>query len=151
MIVGDVTLGEGCSIWPNAVLRGDQNKIEVGEGSNLQDCAVVHVDYEHDTKIGKNVTVGHGAVIHGCEIGDDSIVGMNSTVLSGAKIGEGCIIGANALVPEDKEIPDFSVAVGVPAKVVKEGDESFREKTRENALHYHELRDEHKENKYEKY
>lgn len=151
IIVGDVTLNEGCSIWPNSVLRGDQNKIVIGKGSNIQDCSVVHVDEEHDTKIGKNVTVGHGAVVHGCEIGDDTIIGMNSTVLSGAQIGRGCIIGANALVSEDKQIPDYSVAVGIPAKVVKEYDESFVQKTRVNALHYHELRDEHKNGKYEQY
>lgn len=150
-IIGDVVLGEGCSIWPNAVLRGDQNHIRIGEGSNIQDCAVVHVDEGHNTIIGENVTVGHSSVVHGCEIDDDTIIGMNSTVLSGADIGKGCIIGANALVKEDMSIPDFSIAVGVPAKIIKEGDEKLREKTRENAEHYHKLRDEHKKDVYESY
>ncbi len=150
-IIGDVELGKGCSIWPNAVLRGDQNFIEIHDGTNIQDCAVVHVDEEHHTTIGKNVTVGHGAVVHGCEIGDETIIGMNSTVLSGADVGNGCIIGANALVREDMEIPDYSIAVGVPAKIIKEGDDKLREKTKTNAVHYHHLRDEHKEGVYESY
>ena len=97
------------------------------------------------------MTVGHSAVIHGCEIGDETIIGMNATVLSGAKIGKGCIIGANALVPQDKEIPDYSIAVGVPVDILKEGDESINESTKSNARHYHKLRDEHKEGKYKKY
>ncbi|MFO7792538.1 MAG: gamma carbonic anhydrase family protein [Candidatus Saliniplasma sp.] len=150
-IIGDVVLGEGCSIWPNAVLRGDQNHIKIEEGTNIQDCAVVHVDEGHHTIIGKNVTVGHGSVVHGCEVDDETIVGMNSTVLSGAKIGKGCIIGANALVREDMTIPDFSIAVGIPAKIIKEGDEEIIEKTRTNAVHYHQLRDEHKKGIYEYY
>ena len=150
-IIGNVELKKGVSIWPQAVLRGDQNSIVVGEGSNIQDLVMVHVDYKNETVIGKNVTVGHGAVIHGCEIGDETIIGMNASVLSGAKVGKGCIIGANALVPPGKEIPDNSMAIGVPVDVVKEEDESLREKARENAEHYHELRDEHKSGKYERY
>ncbi|MFW6064351.1 MAG: gamma carbonic anhydrase family protein [Candidatus Natronoplasma sp.] len=150
-IVGNVELKEGVSIWPQAVLRGDQNSIVVGEGSNIQDLVMVHVDNENNTVIGKNVTIGHGAVIHGCEIGDETIIGMNASVLSGAKVGKGCIIGANALVPPGKEISDYSMAVGVPADIVREGDESLREKARENAKHYHELRDEHRSGRYERY
>ncbi len=150
-IIGDVELKKGCSIWPNAVLRGDQNFIRIDEGTNIQDCAVVHVDEEHHTIIGKDVTVGHSAVVHGCEIGDETIVGMNSTVLSGAKVGKGCIIGANALVKEDMVIPDYCIAVGIPAKIIKEGDEKMSEKTRANAVHYHHLRDEHKKGVYERY
>ncbi len=150
-IIGDVELKEGVSIWPQAVLRGDQNYIEVGEGSNIQDLVMVHVDYENEAKIGKDVTIGHGAVIHGCEIGDETIIGMNASVLSGAKVGKGCIIGANALVPPGKEIPDHCMAVGVPADIVREDDESLIEKTKENAEHYHDLRDAHKSGRYEKY
>jgi len=150
-IIGDVELKEGVSVWPQAVLRGDQNSILVKEGANIQDLVMVHVDYENNTVIGKDVTIGHGAVIHGCEIGDETIVGMNASVLSGAKVGKGCIIGANALVPPGKEIPDYSMAVGVPADIVKEGDENLRERAKENAQHYHELRDEHKSGKYERY
>ncbi|MFW5928778.1 MAG: gamma carbonic anhydrase family protein [Thermoplasmatota archaeon] len=150
-IIGDVVLGEGCSIWPNAVLRGDQNYIKIDEGTNIQDCAVVHVDEKHHTIIGKDVTVGHGAIVHGCEVGDETIIGMNSTVLSGAEIGKGCIIGANALVREDMIVPDFSIAVGVPAKIIKEGDEELRKRTKLNAEHYHCLRDEHKQGGFESY
>ena len=150
-IVGDVELKKGVSIWPHAVLRGDQNSILVGEGSNIQDLVMVHVDYENKTVIGKDVTIGHGAIIHGCEIGDETIIGMNASVLSGAEVGKGCIIGANALVPPGKEIPDHSMAVGVPARIVKEDDESLREDAKENAKHYHKLRDEHKSGKYERF
>ncbi|MFP4000771.1 MAG: gamma carbonic anhydrase family protein [Thermoplasmata archaeon] len=150
-IIGEVELKEGVSIWPQAVLRGDQNSITVGEGSNIQDLVMVHVDYENKTVIGKDVTIGHGAVIHGCEIGDETIIGMNASVLSGAKVGKGCIIGANALVTPGTEIPDHSMAVGVPAEIVREEDEGLIEKTRENARHYHELRDEHRSGEYGRY
>lgn len=149
-IIGDVELKEGVSVWPQAVLRGDQNSISVGKGSNIQDLVMIHVDYENDAIIGEDVTIGHGAIIHGCEIGDETIIGMNASVLTGAKVGKGCIIGANALVPPGKEIPDHCMAVGVPAEIVKE-DEKLIEKTRENARHYHDLRDEHKSGEYEKY
>ncbi len=112
---------------------------------------MVHVDSENSAHIGQDVSVGHGAVVHGCDVGEKTIVGINSTVLSGAVIGKGCIIGANALVTSGTEIPPYSIAMGVPAEVVKEGDESLIEKTKENAEHYHELRDEHKKGKYERY
>ncbi len=112
---------------------------------------MVHVDNENDTIIGKDVSVGHTAVIHGCHIGDETIIGMNASILSGAKIGKGCIIGANAVVSPGEEIPDHSMAVGVPAKVVKEDDKSLVEQTRQNAEHYHQLRDEHMDGQYEKY
>jgi len=150
-IIGNVSIAKECSVWPKAVLRGDQNSINIQKGSNVQDGVVIHVDEGHKTNIGKDVTLGHNAVIHGCEIGDETIIGMNATVLSGAKVGKNCIIGANALVPQDKEIPDYSIAVGVPVDILKEGDESLKEKTRSNAEHYHQLRDDHKEGKYERY
>lgn len=150
-LIGDIELREGVSIWPKAVLRGDQNSIVIKEGTNIQDLAMVHVDNENDTVIGKDVTVGHGAVIHGCHIADETIIGMNATVLSGAKIGRGCVIGANALVSPGKEIPDHCMAVGVPAKIVKEDDKSLVEDTKKNAKHYHQLREEHTAGEYEKY
>ena len=109
------------------------------------------MDYQNDARIGRDVSIGHGAVVHGCRIGDEVIVGMNSSILSGAVIGSGCIIGANALVPSGMKIPDLSVAVGIPAKVIREGDESILESIRSNAKHYHTLRDEHKAGKYEIY
>ncbi len=151
MIVGKVTLEEGCSVWHHAVIRGDENDIHIQKGSNVQDCSVIHVDYHNPTRIGKDVSIGHGAVVHGCKVGDEVIIGMNSSVLSGAVIGSGCIIGANALVPSGMKIPDLSVAVGIPAKVIKEGDESILETIRANARHYHTLRDEHKAGKYNIY
>lgn len=150
-IVGNVFLGEGVSVWHHATIRGDQNKIEIEHGSNIQDSATVHVDEEHNTHICEDVTVGHGAVVHGCYIGKETIIGMNATVLSGAKVGKGCIIGANALVPSDKEIPDYSIAVGVPVDIIKKGDESLAESTRKNAEHYHDLRDEHNAGKFGHY
>ncbi|MFW6144034.1 MAG: gamma carbonic anhydrase family protein [Candidatus Natronoplasma sp.] len=149
-IIGEVELKEGVSVWHKAVLRGDQNSILVKKGSNVQDLVMVHVDKENDTVIGEDVTIGHSAVIHGCRIGDETIIGMNASVLSGAKVGKGCVVGANALVTPGTEIPDHSLAMGVPAKVVKE-DESLIESTRENARHYHELRDDHLQEKYKRY
>lgn len=150
-IIGDVTLGDGCSVWHHAVIRGDENSIVIEEGSNIQDCAVIHVDYDNGTEIGRDVSIGHSAVVHSCNIGDEVIVGMNASVLGGAEIGDGCIIGANALVSADSEIPDHSIAVGVPAKVIKEDDESILDTIRQNARNYHQLRDEHIEGKYEIY
>jgi len=150
VIIGDVVIDDGCSIWPNAVIRGDENSIKIGEGTNIQDCAVVHVDNENATNIGKNVSIGHCAIVHGATIGDEVIIGMNASVLSGAVIGSGCIIGANALVTPGMKIPDNSLAVGVPAKIIKE-DEELREMALENADHYFDLRDEHDSGKYERY
>ena len=115
-VVGDVTLGENVSIWYGAVLRGDHGAIVVGDGSNIQDNCVLH---EH-TVIGKNCTVGHGAIVHGCTIGDNTVVGMGSIVLTGAVIGENCVIGAGAMVTGKMVAPAGSVLLGNPAKVVKE-------------------------------
>ncbi len=150
IIIGDVSMGEGCSVWFKAVIRGDQNSIEIGEGTNIQDCAVVHVDNEHPTTIGKNVSVGHGAVVHGCTIGDHVIVGMNSAILSGAKVGKGCIIGAKALVTSTMDIPDHSLVVGVPAKVIKT-DEKLMEAIKGNAERYHDMRDAYKAGRFKPY
>ncbi|MEU1970569.1 gamma carbonic anhydrase family protein [Microbacterium sp. NPDC019599] len=119
-IVGAVTLGEGASVWYNAVVRGDSDAITVGEGSNLQDNVAVHVDAGHPTVIGRNVSVGHNAVVHGCSIGDGSLIGMGSVVLSGAVIGEGCLVAGGAVVLEGSQIPAGSLVAGVPAKVRRE-------------------------------
>lgn len=118
-VVGDVTVGPRASIWPGVVLRGDINFIEVGEGSNVQDGSVVHVANEYGAKIGKNVTVGHLAMIHACTIGDECLIGMHATVLDGAQIGEQSIIGAGALVTKGMVVPPGSMVLGAPAKVVK--------------------------------
>ncbi|MDH4123152.1 MAG: gamma carbonic anhydrase family protein [Thermoplasmata archaeon] len=142
-IVGDVTISAECSIWPFASIRGDRGPITIGKGSSIQDCCAVHCDKGHKVAIGKNVTVGHGAIVHGAIIGDDVIVGMNSVLLDDAEIGSGSIIGAGAVVPSGMKVPECSLVLGVPAKIVRSGDESLREKARANAIAYHQLRDEY--------
>lgn len=118
-VIGDVILEEGVGIWFGAVLRGDNESITVGEGSNIQENCVLHTDMGFPLVIGKGCTIGHAAILHGCTIGNNSLVGMGATVLNGAKIGDNCLIGAGALVTEGKVIPDNSLVVGSPAKVVK--------------------------------
>lgn len=118
-VMGNVKIGPRASIWPGVVLRGDINVIEVGEGSNVQDGSVVHVADEFGAKIGKNVTVGHLAMIHACTIGDECLIGMHSTILDGAQIGEQSIVGAGALVTKGMMVPPGSLVLGSPAKVVK--------------------------------
>ena len=119
-VIGSITLSGKSSVWFSAVLRGDECSIFVGEGSNIQDNATVHGDFGHDVVIGKNVTVGHNAVVHGCEIGDGTLIGMGAIILNGARIGKECVIGAGAVVRENESIPDRSLVVGVPAKVIRE-------------------------------
>ena len=118
-VLGDVTLGDRASVWFGAVLRGDINRIEVGEGSNIQDNAVVHLADDDPAILGRYVTVGHGAIVHACTIGDECLIGMGATVLDGAVIGEQCIIGANALVTPRTKIPAGSMVLGAPAKVAR--------------------------------
>ena len=119
IIFGDVTLGEQCSVWPYAVVRGDVNSIVIGNGTNLQENVVVHVSHNANVILKNYITVGHGAIIHGCHIDDHCLIGMNATVLDGAKIGHHCIIGANALIPQNKEIPPYSLVLGTPGKIVR--------------------------------
>ncbi len=119
-VIGSVYLGRNVGIWFSAVIRGDMEPIVVGDGSNVQDCCVLHTDEGAPLTIGKNVTVGHSVTLHGCEIGDDTLVGIGATVLSHAKVGKNCLIGAHTLVGEGKEIPDNSMVLGVPGKVVRE-------------------------------
>ena len=118
-VIGKVRLEKNSSVWFNAVIRGDIELITVGENSNIQDGAVLHTDSGYPLSIGKNVTVGHQAMLHGCWIGDNSLIGINAVILNGAKIGKNCLIGANSLVTEGKEIPEGSLAMGTPAKVIK--------------------------------
>lgn len=118
-VIGNVILEEGAGIWFGAVLRGDNESITVGKGSNIQENCVLHTDMGFPMVIGTGCTIGHAAILHGCTIGNNSLVGMGATVLNGAKIGENCLIGAGALVTEGKVIPDNSLVVGSPAKVVK--------------------------------
>lgn len=138
-INGKVRIGKNSSIWPFAVLRGDIEKIEIGEGSNVQDNAVVHTDSGKPTLIGNNVVVGHCAVVHGAVVGNNVLIGINATVLSGSRIGNNCIIGAGAVVNENIEIADNSIAVGVPAMVIKRTDEKAVERIKKNAESYIEL------------
>ncbi len=122
-VIGNVRLAAEVSIWFNTVLRGDNEPIVIGRGSNIQDGAVFHTDPGFPMTIGAGVTVGHKAILHGCTIGDGTLIGMGAVVLNGAKIGKGCLIGANALVTEGKEIPDGSMVVGQPAKVLRPVDQ----------------------------
>ena len=114
-VSGDVTLGKGVSVWYNAVIRGDDGAITVGDGTNIQDCAVVH----EKTVIGRGCTVGHGAIVHACAIGDNTLIGMGSIVLNGARIGNDCIVGAGAVVTGKMDAPDGSMILGSPAKVIR--------------------------------
>jgi carbonic anhydrase/acetyltransferase-like protein (isoleucine patch superfamily) len=116
-VIGSVTLEENVTIWFNVVIRADCDSIRIGAGTNIQDGSVVHVDPGFPVNIGRNVTVGHKAMIHGCTIGDGSLIGINSVVLDGAKIGKGCLVGANALVPANMEVPDGAMVIGSPARV----------------------------------
>ena len=118
-IAGSVRLEKNSSVWYGAVLRADTGRITIGENSNVQDNAVLHTGPGLDVTIGRGVSIGHGAIVHGCTVGDNSLIGMHATILNHAVVGRNCIIGAGALVPEGMVIPDNSVAVGVPARVIK--------------------------------
>ena len=120
MIIGDVAIGEKSSVWFNCVLRGDVDRIEIGTRSNIQDGAVVHMDKNFPAIIGDDVTIGHGAIIHGCTIGDGAMISMGAIILTGAKIGAGAIVGAGAVVREGQEIPAKSLAVGIPARISRD-------------------------------
>lgn len=135
-VVGDVTLSAGASVWYNAVLRADSASIVVGERSNLQDNVSVHVDRGHPTRIGRDVSVGHNAVVHGCTIGDGSLIGMGAVVLSGAVIGAGCLVAGGAVVLGGTEVPDGSLVAGVPAQVRRALTEEERAGLRANAQTY---------------
>ena len=119
VIIGDVTLEKNTSIWFNATLRGDIENIHIREGSNVQDGSVLHTDPGFPLKVGKNVTIGHLVMLHGCSIGDNSLIGIGAVILNNAKIGKNCIIGAKSLIAENKEIPDNSLVVGSPGRVIR--------------------------------
>ena len=119
-VIGDVQLAENASVWFGAVVRGDTETIRIGRNSNIQDLSVLHADVGKPLTIGADVTVGHQVMLHGCTIGDNSLIGIGSIVLNGAKIGKNCLIGANCLITEGKEIPDNSLVMGAPGKVVRE-------------------------------
>tara|TARA_B110001452_G_scaffold193630_1_gene163645 strand:+ start:1314 stop:1826 length:513 start_codon:yes stop_codon:yes gene_type:complete len=135
-VIGDVTLEKNTSIWFNATLRGDIENIYVGEGSNIQDGSVLHTDPGYPLKIGKNVTVGHLVMLHGCSVDDNSLVGIGAVILNNAKIGKNCIIGAKTLITENKIIPDNSLVVGAPGKIIRQVSDDEVKLITENAIHY---------------
>jgi carbonic anhydrase/acetyltransferase-like protein (isoleucine patch superfamily) len=135
-LVGKVKLEPGASVWFNAVLRGDNELIHIGENSNVQDGTVMHTDMGFPLTLGTGVTIGHNAMLHGCSVGDYSLIGINAVILNGAKIGKYCIIGANSLIGEGKEIPDGSLVMGSPGKVVRELSEPQKKMLEASAAHY---------------
>ena len=135
-VIGNVRLQARASVWFGAVLRGDNELIDIGEDRNVQDGTVMHTDMGSPLTLGKGVTVGHNAMLHGCTVGDYSLVGINAVILNGARIGKHCIIGANALIPEGKEIPDGSLVMGSPGKVVRELSEQQMRMIEAGAAHY---------------
>ncbi len=136
VLIGDLELGDGCSVWPQAVLRADYDAIRVGARTNLQDGVVVHNDHSRPAVIGADCVIGHRAVVHGCVIGDRCLIGIGAIVLNGAKIGDECVIGAGALVPEGKEFPPRSLVLGVPGRVVRRVSDEELERTRRGVAHY---------------
>jgi len=135
-VIGSVRLKNNASVWFGAVVRGDDEPIVIGECSNVPDCAVLHTDPGFPCILGDNVTIGHKAVVHGCEIGDNTTVGINAVVLSGAKVGKNCLIGANSLVAEGKNIPDNSLVLGTPGRVVRQLTPERLENLKRNYQHY---------------
>lgn len=135
-VMGNVIFHENASVWYAATIRGDNDPITIGENSNIQDGSVLHTDVGCPLTIGANVTVGHMVMLHGCTIGEESLIGIGSTILNNAKIGKNCIIGAHSLIPEGKDIPDNSLVMGAPGKVVKEVAPQHVQMIKMSALHY---------------
>lgn len=138
-LIGDVSIGQGSSIWYNAVLRGDIENITIGKYSNIQDNATLHTGYNIPTKIGDYTVVGHNAIVHGASIGDNCLVGMGAIILNGAKVGDNCIIAAGTLVTENKIIPANSLVIGSPGKVIRQVSEDEIKAVKDNALEYNSL------------
>jgi carbonic anhydrase/acetyltransferase-like protein (isoleucine patch superfamily) len=136
VLVGKVRLEEGANVWFNAVLRGDNELILVGKNSNVQDGTVMHTDMGYPLTIGTGVTIGHNAMLHGCTVGDYSLIGINAVILNGAKIGKNCIVGAGSVVTEGKVFPDNSLIIGSPAKVVRTLEDTTAAKLAQSAEHY---------------
>ena len=135
-VIGDVAMGEDASVWWGVVARGDTETITIGRRTNIQDNSVLHADQGQPLVIGEGVTVGHQVMLHGCTIGDDSLIGIQAVVLNGAKIGKNCLVGAGALVTEGKEFPDGSMIIGSPAKVVRQLTQEQIDGLRQSAQHY---------------
>ncbi len=136
ILIGQIIVGEGVGIWFGSALRGDNEPITVGDNTNIQENCVMHTDPGYPLTIGEGCTIGHKAMLHGCKIGNNSLIGMGATVLNGAIIGENCLIGAGALVPEGKNIPDNSLVVGVPGKVIRTLDDDAIQALKISAQHY---------------
>ena len=135
-LIGNVTLAEGASVWFGATLRGDNERITLGAGSNVQENCVLHTDMGYPLIIGEDCTIGHKAMLHGCTIGDGTLIGMAATILNGAKIGAGCLIGAGALITEGKVIPDGSLVMGAPGRIVRALDADARARLLKSAVNY---------------
>ena len=143
VIIGNVTVGDESSVWYNAVIRGDMAPFVIGFGSNVQDGVVIHADKDFPCKVGNSVTIGHNAIIHGCTIGHNTVIGMGAIVMNGAKVGEDCIIGAGTLLTQHKKIPPNSLVMGAPGAVVRPLREEEIEKIAKNAEHYYTMSREH--------
>lgn len=135
-VIGDVELGDNASVWFNVVIRADTAPIKIGKNSNIQDGSILHVDEGFPMTIAQNVTIGHKVMLHGCSIDEGSLIGMNAVVLNGAEIGKNCLVGANALVTENMIVPDGSLVLGSPAKVIKQLDEKTQDRLASGAAHY---------------
>lgn len=135
-VIGNILLEEGCSVWFGSTLRGDNEVIHIGAGTNIQENTVIHTDPGFGVTIGQGCTIGHKVMLHGCTLGENTLIGMGATILNGAKIGKNCLIGAGALITEGKDIPDGSLVMGVPGKVVRQLDEQAIEGLKRSALHY---------------
>ena len=135
-VIGNVQLDQDASVWFNSTIRGDNELIHVGQGTNIQENSVLHTDVGFPLSIGQNCTIGHKVMLHGCTIGDNTLIGMGATILNGAKIGKNCLIGAGALISEGKDIPDGSLVMGAPGKVVRTLDDQAIAKLTLSALHY---------------
>lgn len=144
VVIGDVTLGERVSVWPTAVIRGDTDAIVIGDDSNVQDGTVIHVDHGVPTTIGKRVAIGHRAIVHGATIDDDCLIAMGAILLNGVHVGSGSIVGAGAVCPEGMRIPPNSLALGVPARVVRSTTEAERERIAKTVASYLELQEQYR-------
>ncbi len=151
IIIGDVEISAGCSVWPYAVIRADLSPVRIGAGTSVQEHCQIHGNPGKPSIIGSNVSIGHGAIVHAARLGDYIIVGMNSCILDGAEVGSGCVIGASAVVTENMKIPEGSLAVGVPARIIRQGDPTLREAAKRNAEEYHKLRDAHKRGEFKRF
>lgn len=145
-VIGDVVIGKDVSIWFQAVLRADTDSIHIGDNSNIQDGCIVHVDSGYPVHVGHSVTVGHKAMLHGCTIGDRSLIGIGAIILNGATIGKNCVIGAGALITENTQIPDNSLVVGSPGKVIKSVSDQQVELLKASAHHYVQAGEDYKKN-----